>query len=121
MVLVDTSVWIRSLANREPYASELRRLLSVNRVVGHPLVYGELLIGDNGGRQRLLADYKLMRQAISVPHDEVVAFAMASRLPGLGLSWIDAHLAASALVGRFRLWTADASLAALALRVGIAF
>ena len=46
MVLVDTSAWIRFLANRAPYAGELDRLLDLNEVTGHQLVYGELLIGD---------------------------------------------------------------------------
>ena len=43
MVLVDTSVWIRFLANRVPYAAELDRLLERDEVAGHDLVYGELL------------------------------------------------------------------------------
>ena len=42
MVLVDTSVWIRFLANRAPYAAELDRLLGLDEVTGHELVYGEL-------------------------------------------------------------------------------
>src|SRR5213593_1790538 len=55
MVLVDTSVWIRSLAGRAPYMAELDRLLELDEVAGHELVYGELLIGDRGGRKKLLA------------------------------------------------------------------
>ena len=55
MVLVDTSVWIHSLANRAPFVNELDRLLSLDEVVGHEFVYGELLIGDRGGRKKLLA------------------------------------------------------------------
>ena len=54
MVLVDTSVWIRFLSNREPYASQLDELLAVEDVSGHELVYGELLIGDCGGRGKFL-------------------------------------------------------------------
>ena len=54
MVLVDTSVWIRFLSNRAPYASELERLLSRGEVSGHDFVLGELLMGDKGGRQKLL-------------------------------------------------------------------
>jgi predicted nucleic acid-binding protein len=38
MVLVDTSVWIRFLANRTPYPGELDRLLSLDEVMGHWLV-----------------------------------------------------------------------------------
>jgi hypothetical protein len=63
MVLVDTSVWIRFLAGRAPYAAELDRLLGLDEVTGHELVYGELLIGDRGGRRKLLAAYERMHQA----------------------------------------------------------
>lgn len=48
MVLVDTSVWIRFLTGREPYATELDSLLERDEVAGHELVFGELLIGDKG-------------------------------------------------------------------------
>ena len=46
MVLVDTSIWIRFLANKQPYAGGLERLLDRDEVSGHELVFGELLIGD---------------------------------------------------------------------------
>jgi hypothetical protein len=51
MVMVDTSVWVRFLSGR-PYAAELDRLLGLDEVTGHELVYRELLIGDRGGRDR---------------------------------------------------------------------
>ena len=51
MILIDTPVWIRFLANRAPYAQGLDRLLAGEEVLGHELVYGELLIGDSGGRR----------------------------------------------------------------------
>ena len=121
MVLVDTSVWIRSLANRAPFAAELSRLLDVEEVAGHDLVYGELLIGDRGGRRTLLAAYEQMYQAPAVPHREVVAFVRHRKLHGKGVGWIDIHLLASALAGRFRLWTADPRLSALAREFGVAY
>jgi predicted nucleic acid-binding protein len=114
VVLVDTSVWIRFLAGREPFGSGLDALLSRDEVVGHELVFGELLIGDRGGRANLLAVYALMQQSTVVPHDEVVELARSRRLGGRGAGWIDVHLLASALVDRLSLWTADASLSALA-------
>jgi predicted nucleic acid-binding protein len=121
MVLVDTSVWIRFLQNREPYLAELGRLLALDEVAGHELVYGELLIGDKGGRSQLLAAYRLMRQAETIPHRDVVAFVRDRGLHGRGASWIDIHLLASALVGRFPLWTADPRLAAMADELGVAY
>lgn len=103
MVLVDTSVWIRFLLNRGGYGKELQELLAAGRVTGHELVYGELLIGDKGGRSRLLADYRRMRQA--------------RRVAG----WIDIHLLASALAEGYALWTADPRLAALAEELGCGY
>ena len=121
MVLVDTSVWIRFLANREPYAAGLDRLLERDEVVGHELIFGELLIGDRGGRPKLLAAYAQMRQASVIPHPEVVAFVRDRRLQGRGVGWIDVHLLASALVDRLQLWTADPRFADVADELAVAY
>jgi predicted nucleic acid-binding protein len=121
IVLVDTSVWIRFLSNRAPYAAELDGLLSRDEVSGHDFVYGELLIGDKGGRKRLLADYGQIHRAPLVPHDEVVAFVSERRLHGRGVGWIGVHLLASALVGHLKLWTTDPRLVTLANELGVAY
>ena len=121
IVLVDTSVWISFLSNRAPYGPELDELLSRDEVSGHHFVYGELLIGDRGGRKQLLANYEQMHQAPVVSHAEVVEFVRGRRLHGRGVGWIDAHLLASALVGRLKLWTTDPRLAAVAKELGIGY
>ena len=121
MVLVDTSVWLRFVANRMPFVAEMDRLLSRNEVTGHELVYGELLIGDRGGRGKLLADYLEMDQARIVLHHEVVAFVRDRALHGRGMDWIDVHLLASAMVGRLRLWTADLRFEAVAKELGVGY
>jgi len=120
MILVDTSVWIRFLAGREPYASGLDALLTRDEVVGHEMVFGELLVGDRGGRTKLLGEYALMHQAPTALHDEVVQFVRGRRLFGRGVGWVDVHLLAAALIGGFQVWTADPRFAALAqeLRLG---
>ncbi len=120
MVLVDTSVWIHALANRKPYVAEMRRLLTLDQIASHELVYGELLIGDKGGRGLFLAAYERIGRAVTVPHNEVVAFVRDRRLHGRGVGWIDVHLLASALAGRMKLWTANLPLAELAHEFGAA-
>jgi predicted nucleic acid-binding protein len=120
MVLVDTSIWIRFLAGKQPYSRQLDRLLERDEVCGHELVFGELLIGDRGGRSELLSAYSQMHQAAISPHDEVVAFVRARRLHGRGVGWIDIHLLASAVVANLELWTADVNAAALALELAVA-
>jgi predicted nucleic acid-binding protein len=121
MVLVDTSVWIRFLANRAPYAAELDRLLDRDDVAGHDLILGELVIGDPGSREALLTSYEAMHQLTVVSHPEVVAFVRSYRLHGRGIGWIDAHLLASALVADVPLWTADERLARMAHELGAGY
>jgi predicted nucleic acid-binding protein len=121
MVLVDTSVWIRFLADRAPYSQELSKLLSFDEVAAHELVAGELLVGDRGGRHELLAAYDRIYRASSVPHTEVIEFVRHRKLNGRGIGWIDVHLLASALVSRVRLWTADSRLQSLASELGVAY
>ncbi len=120
MVLVDTQIWIRFLANRMPYAQEMDRLLAIDDVVGHNMIYGELLMGDSGSRSNLLSLYQNIRFADTIPHEEVAEFVRIRNLNGRGVDWVDVHLLASALVGHFKLWTGDASLGALATRLGVA-
>lgn len=121
MVLVDTSIWIRFLANRSPEAEELQRLLIRGEVLGHELVYGELLMGDRGGREQVLRRYDLIRRATTVPHGEVVEFVHDRKLHGRGVEWIDIHLLASALVEHLQVWTADPRFAAMAAELGVAY
>jgi predicted nucleic acid-binding protein len=121
VVLVDTSIWIRGLANRTPYLQQLDKLLARDEVIGHELVYGELLVGDRGGRRLLLDAYRQRPWASAIPHWRVVDFVGARNLHGRGLSWIDAHLLASALVDRVQLWTADERFAQVAGELGVGY
>jgi predicted nucleic acid-binding protein len=120
-ILVDTSVWLRALGGLEPFKSHLDRLLFQNQVTGHDLIYGELLIGDVGGRSRFLATYLYFDRAAPVSHREVGELVRLRRLHGRGIGWIDAHLLASAMAGRLRFWTADDRLATVAADMGVGY
>src|SRR5580698_5369284 len=80
MILVDTSVWIRFFSNQAPYGEHLDALLDRGEVGGHVLIYGELLIGDRGGREKFLAIYEKLLQASMIPHREVVSFVRTRKL-----------------------------------------
>lgn len=121
MVLVDTSVWIRGIAGHEPYKKQLDRLLVDEKVIGHELVHGELLIGDRGGRRNLLERYERMRHAKTLGHSNIVEFVHARGLQGRGIGWIDVHILASALVERVPVWTADPRFTAVAEELGVAY
>jgi len=122
MVLADTSVWIRFLAGRDPYASGLDELLGRDDVAGHEMIFGELLLGDLGGaRKQLLDAYSQMHHAVAVPHEEVVEFVRVRRLGGRGVGWVDVNILASAIVGGLQVWTADSNFSAIASDLGIAY
>lgn len=121
MVLVDTSVWIRFLSGRAPFADALDILLDHAGVAGHDLIEGELMIGDSAGRAELLTSYNLLPRIPSVSHDEVSFFVRTHRLHGLGIGWIDAHLLASAVVAGVPLWTADERLSRVAGELGVCY
>lgn len=100
---------------------QLDKLLADDSVAGHEFVYGELLVGDRGSRQKLLSSYEQMEQIPSVPHSDVAAFVRARKIHGRGIGWTDAHLLASALVAGVQLWTADGPLATIADELEIAY
>jgi predicted nucleic acid-binding protein len=119
--LVDTSVWIRFLSNHASFAAELEDLLGREEVCGRDFVCGELLFGDKGGRTKLLADHAPMHHAPMIDHADLVAFVRERRLHGRGIGWIDAHLLASVLVGRVRLWTTDPRLETVAKELAVSY
>ena len=120
MALVDTSGWIRSPTKRAPSTVEIYRFLSLDEFVRHELPYGELPIGNTGGRRRPLAAYERIHPAKLIPHHDVVAFVQARDLRRRGVVGIDVHLSASAAVGRMRLWAGDSRFAAVAAELGVA-
>ncbi|HWF07860.1 MAG TPA: PIN domain-containing protein [Bryobacteraceae bacterium] len=120
MILVDTSIWLRFFM-RHPVAQRLDALLRQEQVAGHELVYGELLIGDRGGRTAFLPTYEKFYYARTVPHSDVVSLVSIRKLHGRGVGWIDTQLLASALIEGMKLWTADPRFAAIAEELGVAW
>jgi predicted nucleic acid-binding protein len=121
MVLVDTSVWVRFLYNKAPWSIQLDQLLSQKQVVVHDLVYGELLVGDTGGRRVLLDSLLDFPQAKSLQHEAVVEFVQKHHLQAQGAGWIDINLLASAVASRTLLWTVDPRLQVLAQRFKVSY
>jgi hypothetical protein len=117
VILVDTSVWIEHL--RRGRADLSSRLLE-GEVATHPFVIGELALGGLRRRGEILGMLRELPGAPIADHEEVLELIENRALDGRGIGWVDAHLLASALLGRLRLWTLDRRLALVATRLGIA-
>ena len=108
MILVDTSIWVNHLRR---YDAVLAAHLEAGEVLCHPYVIGEIGLGLLKQRREVLELLAALPSALVVSHDEALAFVEQRSLAGLGVGWVDVHLAASAVVSRAKLWTADRRLA----------
>jgi len=119
VILVDTSVWIAHLRGAE---RTLAPRLDSGAVLMHPFVAGELACGTLRNRAELLDLLRALPQAPVATDDEALDYIERHRLMGRGVGYIDVHLlAATALAGTARLWTADGRLAAVASDLDLAF
>jgi predicted nucleic acid-binding protein len=107
MTLADTSVWVNHFRHGNARLSQ--ELLDGN-IVMHPFVVGELACGNLRSRVKVLSDLQRLPPAITADHEEVLGFLEPHHLFGGGITWIDAHLLASARLSNCRLWTLDTHL-----------
>lgn len=111
MILVDTSIWVNHLRRHD---AVLSAHLEAGEVLCHPYVIGEIGLGVLKRRREVIELLAALPSALMVSHDEAMAFVEQRRLAGLGVGWVDVHLAASAVVSHAKLWTADGRLADVA-------
>jgi predicted nucleic acid-binding protein len=117
-VLVDTSAWIEFIKNRQP---ALRHVLASDEPLAHPLVEGELALGSDNQRRRILPMYRELLVAPIATHQEVLALVEQALLFASGIGWIDVSLLASAGLAGAKLLTLDKNLLQAARRLGCAY
>lgn len=107
MILADTSVWVDHIRGSVPRLAEL---LVEGQILMHPFVAGEIACGNLRDRSKVLEALAELPGASVAAHEEVLRLVDDRRLWGKGITWIDAHLLAAALITGCRLWTLDARL-----------
>ena len=117
MILVDTSIWIDHLRQRD---ERLSKLLNQCQVLAHPFVIGELALGSLQNRAAILGALQDLPQAPVATEGEVLSFIEQNALYGIGIGYIDAHLlAAVRLSPGATLWTRDKRLLAAGTGLGL--
>ena len=118
MILVDSSIWVDHLRSED---STLASLLNANEVMCHPLIEGEILMGNARHWSALREMLSLLPQGPLAENDEVLDLVARHKLHGIGIGFIDAHLLASAqLSGEAKIWSRDRRLAQTARKLGLA-
>ena len=119
MILVDTSVWIDHFRATDEV---LVALLSEGRVLTHPMVVGELALGNLHNRREVLGLLDRLPKAPVATDDEALLFIEQRRLMGRGIGYVDAHLlAAATLTESGLLWTTDRRLLSVASELGLSY
>ena len=117
MILADTLVWVDHFRSGDP---TLGQLLQDRRIVQHPYVIGELAMGNLPDRPRTLVMLEQLARVETAHDNEVMQLVGSRSLHGKGLSWIGAHLLASALISpHCRWWSRDRRLNATAFSLGV--
>jgi len=118
VILVDTSVWVDHLRVGD---ETLTGLLETGRVLVHPFVVGELVLGNLRQREAILGYLQDLPQVEVATKGEVLHFIERQDLAGLGIGYLDVHLLASTqLTSGSSLWTRDKRLSAVADQLGLA-
>ena len=118
MILVDTSVWVDHFRSRD---GALAALLDAGAVLTHPVVIGEIALGNLTRRGAILESFAALSGAAVATDAEVLAFIDRHEVFGRGIGYADAHLLAStALTAGARLWTRDKRLHAITATMGLA-
>ena len=111
-ILVDTSVWIDHLRDKD---EQLIGLLKQNQVLMHSMVRGELACGYLHNRVQILDLLNNLPKIPEASHDEALYCLEMHELMGKGIGFIDLHLLASTLLAKNALlWTRDRRLLKLA-------
>lgn len=119
MILPDTSVWIDHLRYGDAL---LARLLNDGAVLAHPLVTGELALGNLSHRADVIRLLRGLPQADVATDHEILTLIEREVLHGTGIGYVDAQLlAATRLTPDATLWTRDKRLSALSARLGMEF
>jgi predicted nucleic acid-binding protein len=118
VILVDTSIWVDHLRAGHKV---LAALLDAGMVLAHPLVIGELALGNLRKREIVLTALADLPRASVATEGEVLHFIERHALFGRGIRYIDAHLlAAVKLTAGAELWTNDKRLHGVAVQLGLA-
>ena len=112
--LVDTSVWINHFRKTDAH---LLRLLDTKLILIHPLILGELAAGNIKNRMKVLSDLQTIPLAEKAPDEWILKMIDKNKLFGIGLSYTDLQILASALLTPCELYTHDKQLQKCYMRV----
>ena len=118
MILIDTSVWIDHLRQRDDH---LVITLLAGHVLIHPWVIGDIACSSLRDREQVLDLLRSLPLCSVALEDEVLLFIEQNKLMARGIGYVDVHLLASTKLSGATLWTRDKRLLIIAKEMNIAY
>lgn len=119
MILVDTSVWVDHLRSTDRHLSGL---LDGNRVLSHPWVVGEIVLGGPRVDSPVAQLMRRLPGSAVATDGEISTLLEREALGGSGIGYVDAQLlTATRLTPDAQLWTRDRRLDRIAGSLGVAY
>ena len=119
-ILIDTGIWIDFL-NGKNSSLYLGELLETNRVTIHNLIEGELRVGNIKNRGKFLDLLQSVKRTSEINREVLYLLIEKEELFAKGLSIIDVHIYAAAIVDNLLVWTNDKNLRKICEKKGIQF
>jgi len=118
MILADTSVWVKFFRRGMP---EFALALEEGLILIHPVVLGELAVGNLSPRAQTLSALNNLPHAKVATAEECLGFLEMHKLHGRGIGWNDLQLLVAAHLSQVPLWSLDTRLNAAAVQLGIEY
>jgi len=117
-VVVDTNVWVH---HWQDHNSQLMDMLADGELWTHPIVIGELSMGNLRNREKILWDLTRLGRPALATDAETRQMVEARRLWGRGVGWNDVKILASVVISDCLLWTGDRRLMEIADDLNVAW
>lgn len=119
VILADTNIWCRFFREGQATLSEI---IEHDFLAIHPLVIGELAVGNLPNRQQTLSDLHTFHRVRSASDEETHHLIEENQLWGKGLQWNDFSILASVIASEnVLLWTEDKRLASVAKQFSVCY
>ena len=119
LILADTNIWCRFFREGQKVLTEL---IKHDFLAIHPLVIGELAVGNLPNREQTLADLQAFHPVRSASYEETHHFIEENQLWGKGLQWNDFAILASVIASdNILLWTENKRLAEIAMQFSVCY
>ncbi|MGB0992479.1 MAG: type II toxin-antitoxin system VapC family toxin [Akkermansiaceae bacterium] len=119
LILADTNIWCNYFRSGD---DTLSQLIEFDFLTTHPLVIGELAVGNLPKRKQTIVDLHTLPRVKSASYKETFYLLEENKLWGKGLQWNDLLILAAVVTSPDTLlWTRDKRLAAAAAEFSVSY